>query len=339
MKKLIGFSVLFSMLVIFMGAYTRLSDAGLSCPDWPNCYGYATVTQAMQHSQEIATAFPERALEPRKAWLEMIHRYVAGALGGMILMLIIWYWYDSGRRYGRPLLLIGLLALQVTLGKLTVTLQLMPLVVMGHLLGGFSILSVLWLWFISNKNWHCVPDNIPHRSMLIMGHVSLGLLILQIALGGWMAANYAALACTDLPICEGDWWQRLDVKGALIGFLAAEGNYEFGVLDYSARMTIHVVHRFGAVLASLTMMFFIYILFKYPSTPIVRRGALVMLILLIAQVLLGVGNVILHVPVMVAVAHNLMAALLLLSCLFLVFVLRRYRHQGVAYGKSYARNS
>jgi heme a synthase len=332
MKKLIGFSVLFSMIVIFMGAYTRLSDAGLSCPDWPNCYGYATVTGAMQHSQEIATVFPERALEPSKAWLEMIHRYVAGALGGMILMLVVWYWYESGRRYGRPLLLLGLLSIQVLLGKLTVTLQLMPLVVMGHLLGGFSILSVLWLWFISKKSWHQDAYHKPLRRLLLLGQVSLGLLIVQIALGGWMAANYAALACTELPICEGDWWQRLNFKGALTGFLGAEGNYEFGVLDYSSRMTIHVVHRFGAVLASLTMLCFIYILLKHTSANILRRGAWVMLALLVAQVLLGLGNVLLHVPVTIAVAHNLMAALLLLSCIFLVFVLSQYSYKGVAHG-------
>jgi cytochrome c oxidase assembly protein subunit 15 len=314
MKKLLTLSLCLAFCVILMGAYTRLADAGLSCPDWPNCYGFATVSQAQAHHSIAESAYPERPLEVNKAWLEMIHRYIAGTLGLFILAMVVYDFIQDRRLKILPMTLLGLVGLQVMLGMWTVTMNLMPLVVTGHLLGGFGIFSLLWLWRLSytqppQGSWSSTMETIKPYALLAATAV-----FLQIILGGWMASNYAATACTVLPICEGSWWLNLQWSQAWLGFLGEHMNYEFGVLDYAARMTIHVMHRFGAFAVLGCVLLLVWRLRRVQySTPLTGY----ILGLLFVQLSLGISHVFFQFPVSIGVAHNATAVLLFVSCLTL----------------------
>ncbi|WP_163936515.1 heme A synthase [Paraferrimonas sp. SM1919] len=316
MKKWINFALILTLAVIVMGATTRLEDAGLGCPDWPGCYGKLTVTAAAVDSDALA-AFPDRPFEAYKAWLEMIHRYIASLLGLVILLLAVKSWRSPDGAKKLPLVLLLLVMFQGYLGMLTVTANLMPLVVLGHLIGGFSVLSLLYLWRLRLADSD--PEDVPasgHKLAL----AGLVVLIAQISLGGWTSTNYAATACTALPICEQGWQQRLDVSA----FNPNQGkhqSYEFGVLDYDARMTIHVSHRFGAIITFGLLMILAWRLLKQSSNQI-KPVAKAMLALLLVQFTLGILNVVLLLPLSVAVAHNLVAALLLLSLIGINYQLR-----------------
>ena len=323
MKKVFMFSLVLTMCVIMMGSYTRLSDAGLSCPDWPKCYGYLTVTEVELNLDAAQKSFPERIFEEDKAWLEMIHRYIAGTLGGLIIGMFIMQLFRHKKLEMLPVMLVTLLLFQVVLGMWTVTLNLMPIVVMGHLLGGFGIFSLLWYWFISKHASAQGYADPAIKRWKFWTQVTLIGVIFQIALGGWMAANYAATACTELPFCEGRWWENLQPLQALIGFLGEHKNYEFGVMNYDARMTIHVFHRVGAWLVAGLVLFTVGSMLRSTQSLFLRRGCFVALFLLTLQILLGVSHVFFHLPVGLGVAHNFVAALLLLSLLYLFYLLNQ----------------
>ena len=300
--------------VIALGAYVRLTDAGLGCPDWPGCYG--RLASLPESAEEIAAA---RAQDPRgaydagKAAREMLHRYAAGALGLLVLLLAALGWSGRAPRRLRPGLnaLLLLVAAQALLGMWTVTLQLQPLVVVAHLLGGFATLGLLWLlWLPAPASEHrpAVP-----RSLRRWAAAALAALLVQIALGGWTSANYAALACSDFPTCQGRWWpDGMDFEQAFVLWRGAGIDYEYGVLDGPARTAIHMAHRAGAAAAALLLLLLAFASWRSDDTRL-RRGAAAIVLLLAAQLGLGVGNVLLHLPLPVAVAHNLTAALLLLA--------------------------
>ncbi|MBD1391129.1 COX15/CtaA family protein [Neiella sp. HB171785] len=301
-------AVVLSFLVIQLGAYTRLTDAGLGCPDWPGCYGLLSVPQGEQI--DVANeAFPERQVEPQKAWNEMIHRYLAGALGLLIVGLAIGGWRHSRFVRGLTVGLVALVIFQALLGMWTVTMKLNPLVVLAHLLGGFSIFALLCLLSArlrqASKRAHQTTSLAPagaKRTLL----VALIVVMLQVLLGGWTSANYAATACVELPVCESGWSERLDLKGAFSLPETTDGSYEYGRHNYQQRMTIHVFHRFGAAVVIIVVGLAIFQLVKAR-----RIGASIWLsLLLVGQVSLGLINVIAHLPIAVAVAHNGGAALL-----------------------------
>ncbi len=301
-------AVVLSFLVIQLGAYTRLTDAGLGCPDWPGCYGLLSVPQGEQ-IEAANQAFPERQVESQKAWNEMIHRYLAGSLGLLIVGLAIGGWRHSRFVRGLTLGLVALVVFQSLLGMWTVTMKLNPLVVLAHLLGGFSIFALLCLLATrlrqAGKRAHHANSLAPAGAKRIL-LVALIVVMLQVLLGGWTSANYAATACVELPICESGWSQRLDIKGAFSLPATADGSYEYGRHDYQQRMTIHVFHRFGAVLTTIIVGLAIVQLAKAR-----RTGASIWLTLLLTgQLTLGLVNVIAHLPIAVAVAHNGGAALL-----------------------------
>ncbi|MEZ8678952.1 heme A synthase [Vibrio splendidus] len=313
-------TILLTLTVIVLGAYTRLSDAGLGCPDWPGCYGKITVPSNTQAVNQANLQFPERALEVDKAWIEMIHRYFAGTLGLLIFVVVAWCIKKNITAAGLPLLISATVIFQALLGMWTVTLKLMPVVVMAHLMGGFTLLSLLCLLYCRLSHFQSRFGEATYSSPLKVSAL-FGLLIVvgQILLGGWTSSNYAALVCTQLPICEGNWMSYLDFKNAFDFAQHGHDNYEFGVLEYPARLTIHVMHRFGAIAATLTVLMIVYQLWKLEKGS-QRKLAVTLAIVLFAQVSLGISNVWFHLPISVAVLHNLVAALLLVTMVVTNFV-------------------
>ncbi|CAH6893485.1 Heme A synthase, cytochrome oxidase biogenesis protein Cox15-CtaA [Vibrio chagasii] len=313
-------TILLTLTVIVLGAYTRLSDAGLGCPDWPGCYGKLTVPSDAQAVNQANLQFPERALEADKAWIEMIHRYFAGSLGLLIFVVVAWCIKKSITSVGLPLLISATVIFQALLGMWTVTLKLMPVVVMAHLMGGFTLLSLLCLLYCRLSNFQTRFGETTYSATSKFAAL-LGLMVVigQILLGGWTSSNYAALVCTQLPICEGNWTSYLDFKNAFDFAQHGHDNYEFGVLEYPARLTIHIMHRFGAIVATITVLMVVYQLWKLGQTVHQKLGVIVALVLAV-QVSLGISNVWFHLPISVAVLHNLVAAMLLVSLVVTNFV-------------------
>ena len=316
LKRLVGSSIVLAMLVILLGAYTRLTDAGLGCPDWPGCYGFLKVPEQAHHIEQAQALYPERPVESHKAWNEMIHRYFAGTLG--LLILAIFLVSLKQKRLLLPSLLLGLVIFQAALGMWTVTLALHPVVVMGHLLGGFTLLSLLALYW-----WQLQPAPFiaVKQSLKLLFWPVLLVLISQIALGGWTAANYAALACIQLPVCEAGWASQLNFDEAFSLHLGYD-NYEYGVMSQSARATVHVMHRIWAVITLLVVAAYAIALWR-ASSGVVKSLSFAVLLLLLLQFSLGLANVVLHLPLANAVAHNFVAANLVMCLVVIGYQLHR----------------
>ena len=319
MKKLVLLSIVIAMVVIVLGAYTRLTDAGLGCPDWPGCYGHLSFSDTTKNIETAQQAFPERPFEEHKAWNEMIHRYFASGLGFLILVIFIGSLLKKSfnRPVKLPLALVLLVCFQGALGMWTVTLNLLPAVVMGHLLGGFTVLSCLFLLYLRLSDYRIPGGDVAIRHYGKFAILGLAILTVQIALGGWTSANYAALACTELPICEGNWYERLDLSGAFS--IPEAENYEFGAHDYNERMTMHIMHRIGALITFLYLSWLSIRLYAAASSTLIKKLSIVMVLVLGAQIMLGVSNVVFSLPVAIAVLHNAVAA-----CLTLVLVAISY---------------
>ena len=321
--RLALFATVLAVVVVLLGAYTRLTHAGLGCPDWPGCYGFIGVPMS-EHKQTLAEVrFPEAPVEVEKGWNEMVHRYFAGTLGLVILGLAV----QALRRRGAdgqplklPLLLLGVVIAQAAFGMWTVTLKLWPQVVTAHLLGGFATLALLFLLSLRLSGALPVLSGLSLRLRALAG-VALVLAGCQIALGGWVSSNYAAVACVDLPTCHGEWWPAMDFANGFHLTQHIGPNYLGGQLDSDARTAIHMTHRLGAVVLSLVLLLLAWRL----RVAGLGRLAGLLLLALAAQVSLGVSNVLLHLPLAVAVAHNAGGAALLL-----VLVLINYRLRAVS---------
>jgi len=320
--RLALFATLLTVVVVLLGAYTRLTHAGLGCPDWPGCYGFLGVPMS-EHKQAIAEArFPEAPVEVAKGWYEMIHRYFAGALGLVILVIAA----QAVRRRAEPtqplklpLAILALVILQGAFGMWTVTLQLWPQVVTAHLLGGFATLSLLTLLTL-RLSGRFAPLQLPGR-LRTLAAACLLLVIGQITLGGWVSSNYAAVACVDLPTCHGEWWPTMDFGKGFHLTQHIGPNYLGGQLDSDARTAIHMSHRIGALLVTLALL---ALAWQLRIAKLSRLAGLLLLALAL-QVGLGISNVIFHLPLLVAVAHNAGGAALLL-----VMVLINYRLRAVS---------
>jgi len=234
---------LLAFVVIVLGAYTRLTDSGLGCPDWPGCYGKVLAPQSQHQISAAQVNFPGAVVVPHKAKNEMLHRYVAGSLGVLILSLLFVAW--RVRDIKLPLLIFGLVFFQAALGRYTVTLKLLPQVVMAHLLGGLTLLCLLW-WLQLKWRDASAPN---YQSPYLKWAAALAFLVVfaQIALGAWVSANYAGLACVGFPDCNGQHMPVLNFHKAFMLFSPNGVNYEGGVLDSTARITIQMVHRMGAL--------------------------------------------------------------------------------------------
>ncbi len=308
--RLARLGTLLALAVVMLGAYVRLTDAGLGCPDWPGCYGRLVVPDQSTPAAELGKHASSRPLETGKAWREMIHRYLASTLGLVCVGLGVLAWRnrrDPEQPWRVPLALVALVIFQGLLGMWTVTLLLKPIVVVAHLFGGLTTLALLF----ALGRWRQTRVPSPSTALRALGLAAATALVLQIALGGWTSANYAALACPDFPTCQTQWWPAIaDFKDGFVLWRNLGVSYEGGVLDYPARVAIHFTHRLGAVVAIVLIALLGWRLAREAAT---RFDGLAVLALLLLQASLGVSIVVFGVPLAVAVAHNGGAALLLLS--------------------------
>ena len=317
-RKLAGFGVIFALLVVSVGAYTRLADAGLGCPDWPGCYGFLTVPD---EATEISTAearYPEAPVEFAKAWWEMGHRYIAGALL-LLVASILFMAYRAREEEDTPLKLAAVLMFvilwQAAFGAWTVTLKLWPQVVTGHLIGGFTTLSLMWLLFLRQGGLSDMVSALPRPNWL--AKIAFVAVVVQIILGGWVSSNYAALACYDFPSCDGTYTPNIDLQQGFNIFQSVGPNYLGGLMTNEARMAIHWVHRIGAIVVLLFVGGLVI--------QTVKQAAVigyVLLAVLVTQITLGILNVVWVLPLLNATAHNTVGALLLLVLVTINFAPR-----------------
>jgi cytochrome c oxidase assembly protein subunit 15 len=292
--------------VVILGAWVRLTDAGLGCPDWPGCYGHA---------------YPQAGHDFGKAWHEMVHRYFAGTLVLVISALLLWavVFRKDPQQPRTPVgLLFVIVLLQAALGALTVTRLLKPLIVTGHLLGGLTTLGILcWLALTPDER----PPNARERRLVVPAVLAFGLLVLQIALGGWTSANYAAVACPDFPTCQQSWWPQMDFRDAFVLWRGLDVDYTGGMLANPARIAIHVTHRLGAAAAG-TALLWVGLLTAFAGTRGRLRlaGALVAGAVLL-QICIGISMVHFGMPLPLATMHNAGAALLVICVVALLRML------------------
>jgi heme a synthase len=343
------------------GAFVRLSDAGLGCPDWPTCYG--ELTWPKEHEVASANAaFPERPVEHHKTWPEQVHRHIAAGLGVLVLILCLL----ANKIHRRPLLPIlagtaaigaavalyiaklplfsgiamivgesillyaavqaksvarwmtltlALISFQALLGMWTVTLLVKPAIVTAHLLGGFATLALLLVNLLMQRGGQSGYARAPALARKWIAMSAL-VLFVQITLGGWVSTNYAALACPDFPRCKGQWLPDADFEEGFVIWREVGVNYEGGILDAPARTAVHLAHRGFAIVAALCLV----LLGIQAAMKRSQFGpAAALLTTLAAQIALGISNIVFALPLWFAVAHNGMAALLMLSLIWLAW--------------------
>jgi cytochrome c oxidase assembly protein subunit 15 len=318
-RRCLSVGAVLCVIVVVLGAYVRLSDAGLGCPDWPGCYGHLVLPGDSATRATAQSVFPERELEAGKAWREMIHRYAATTLGFAIVLAALFALLN--RRSARqpvvlPLLVLAVVIFQGLLGMWTVTLLLKPLIVMGHLLGGLTTLGLL-IWLLLEER----RRNADRQARRAPWPVVAGLLVLigQIALGGWTSSNYAALACPDVPTCQGQWWpEQAEFAEGFVLWRGLGINYEFGILDAPSRVAIHFTHRLGAILTLAVLVSVALWVRRRSPVQAVRNATTLVLAIVVLQVSIGVGIVWFGMPLPLATSHNGVAALLLLAVINLL---------------------
>jgi len=309
-KNLSLFGVCLAFVVIALGAWTRLVDAGLGCPDWPGCYGFVVFPT---NEAEIALAesrYPMFPYDINKAIPEVVHRYVAAALG-FLAIIMVYYSFKQNENKNIRRWTVGLLifiCLQGLFGYLTVSLLLLPLIVTGHLFGGFTTLTLFFLIFLMSGRFSILEKmKIPKLKTIAI--IALVVLIFQIFLGVWTSTNYASLACADFPTCQGSYMPEMDFKNGFNLNQEVGPNYLYGLLDNPSRVAIHYSHRVSAILVTIVFLVLISKLWFSNAAPLASTLG----VLLLTQISLGIINVVYVLPLYVAIAHNLVAALLLLT--------------------------
>ena len=315
-KRLSLFGICFAFVVIALGAWTRLVDAGLGCPDWPGCYGFVVFPTTEAEIALAESRYPQFPYEIDKAIPEVVHRYFAAALGFLAILLVYFtFKYNlSNRIKAITSFLLFFICCQGLFGYLTVSLKLLPIIVTGHLFGGFITLSLFFYLFLKTTDG-IKNHNIGH--LKVLGGVAFFALIIQIFLGVWTSTNYASLACADFPTCQGKFLPEMDFYN---GFNLAQEvgpNYLYGLLDNEARVAIHYSHRASALVLTLIFLILISKLWFSSAAPLASTLG----VLLVTQISLGIMNVVYVLPLYIAIAHNLVAALLLLATLMVNLVI------------------
>lgn len=310
-NRLLLFATFLTFCVVVFGAYVRLTDAGLGCPDWPGCFGTLTVPESEIAIKEAQTAYPGSIVEVDKAWIEMIHRYLAGILGLLVLLITIIAYKIRDEikvKFILPLSILVLITFQAALGMWTVTELLKPIIVTAHLIGGMTILGLLT--YITHRHNGAISNSIvinPGIKPYI--RFSLVLLFFQIILGGWTSTNYAALACTDFPTCHGSFFPDMDFKNGFNIFRELGMTTSGEGLSIQALQAIQWVHRVGAIILAGYFIFVAYLLRLYPFVSFYRN---MLLLVLFLQIIVGIANLVFYLPLFLATLHNLLAALLVI---------------------------
>jgi len=324
-RKLIWITLFLTFDLIMFGAFTRLTDSGLGCPDWPGCYGHANPLQAHAHISAAAALLPDGPVTVMKAWIEMTHRYLAMAVGVLIIALVViaWrMWLKSGRRDRKfapalPSVLLAFVCLQGAFGAWTVTMKLQPIIVTTHLLLGLGLLALL-TWFGIRQNAPLAPRI---AAPALAGAAAFGLLLLafQIALGGWVSTNYAALACTDFPLCHGVLVPQMDFANGFSAWRELGKTVDGEYLPFPALTAIHWTHR---NFAFLVFAYLAWLGWRALGLAHLRRLACWLLAALALQLATGLATVFLSWPLAIAVIHNGGAALLVLLLVMLNYKTR-----------------
>ena len=310
-------------LVIF-GAFTRLTDSGLGCPDWPGCYGHASPVGAQVHIEAAQTAMPSGPVTHPKAWIEMIHRYLATGVGVMILTLTVSSWLERKRvkiSPWWPTFTLVWVCLQGAFGALTVTMKLFPAIVTLHLLGGMGLLALLKVQSVQYSQAEAqaqgddftVPLQSSTRKLVL---ATFALLWVQIALGGWVSTNYAVLACTDFPACQNSLWPVMNFAEGFTFWRELGAGLNGDNISFQALTAIHYVHRLSAYVVFTAMLVLALKLYRVPA---LRAYAQWLAGLAVLQIATGLGNVLLGWPLVAAVLHTGGAAALVLTLTGIVF--------------------
>ena len=309
MLRLVSVTLFICFDLVVFGAFTRLTDSGLGCPDWPGCYGTASPVAAATPIAQAQSAMPTGPVTQVKAWIEMVHRYIAMVVGALIVLQVAlaWRWRAAGVLWAAPWLLLLWILLQGAFGAWTVTFKLQPSIVTAHLLGGMVLLALLQAYrayLQGEASWSRVPTESPSSVALA---VLFGLLMAQIALGAWVSTNYAVLACQDFPTCHGQWWPDMNWAA---GFelwrpLGMSGLGE--PIPSNALVAIHVAHRMGALVVGGVLL-----LAAWLWRRVWPRWSKRLALLVALQVLTGISNVVLQWPLLAALAHTAGAGLLVM---------------------------
>jgi heme a synthase len=327
--RLALFSALFSLLLVLLAAWGRINEAGLGCPDWPGCYGRLFAPLTAQELNEARAFFPRHPAEEVKLLKETLHRFFSGALGLLIIRLTVLGWqlkkHVRRQQVLIPALVFVLVFAQVILGIFTVKLQHKPLIGMLHLSTGLSILGLLW-WVVLREQRFWRPVTTASAAVLsrLRPRALVGLLLVigQIALGGWMGVNYAALACPDFPVCQGTFSPPMNLLDGFALWRDIGLEYEGVLLNLEAATAIHMAHRVGALVTLLYVGWLALHTMRLGSHNHLCRFGMLVLLLLLAQIALGIINVLAHLPIVIAVAHHGVAALLMLSLITLNHAVR-----------------
>ena len=326
-RRLVAVTSVTTLVLIMLGAYVRLSDAGLGCPDWPGCYGNLTPHHSATEILGAEITQPDGPVTMAKAWKEMGHRYLAMIVGALIAAIMFAVWRNR-RLWAQSIVLPTVIAsaviFQAALGAWTVTLLLKPAIVTSHLIGGISILALLmWLLVRQPANGKWADAIMVSSGLKLFAIAALIVVMAQVVLGGWVSTNYAALACADLPTCHGQLAPEMDFANAFHVIRPLGVGPDGSLLTLEALTAIHWAHRVGAIVVSVVLISFAFSLFKVSSG---KKAAFMLLGLLAAQLLLGLSNVWFSLPLPVAVGHNGVAAMLVVWMLIINLRMRAKSH-------------
>jgi cytochrome c oxidase assembly protein subunit 15 len=312
--RLVLLTVFFTFDLILFGAFTRLSDSGLGCPDWPGCYGVSNPVAALAQIREAESLMPDGPVTLSKAWIEMLHRYFAMGVGFLIIIMVVWSWIKKqviGANIAKTSIgILILVCVQGAFGAWTVTLKLQPVIVTIHLMLGLGLLA--GLTYLSSLSARLEPSSnlVPIKTEVPFKKIAwivLAVLVLQIFLGGWVSTNYAVLACDDFPLCHGAWYPEMNFSEGFTFWRDLGKSFDGSYLSVEALRAIHWTHRVGAIFAVLAVFYLafkLWLIAKDNSAATFKFWAMSLFGLGLLQVITGMSNIILDWPLAAAVLHT-----------------------------------